>query len=270
MHAADRSTTNHVTSADGTPIAFDRFGVGPPVIVVGGQLCDRTMTRPLAERLGEHCCVINPDRRGKGDSGDTPPYAIEREIEDLAALVADAGAPVSLYGHSSGAALVLHAAAHGLPLDRLVLHDPPYTPDTPEDRRMARAYAEELRAILADGRRGDAIALCLRTVGIQSETIDAMRSSASWHGLEASASALAYDSAIMGDDRGGTVPADLLAAVTRPVLVLVGDAGPAWMIDTAQAIAGMLADGRYRVLEGQEHVVAPEVLVPVLAEFLGR
>src|SRR5215210_3793492 len=109
-----RKRVEKVTSADGTSIAFERFGDGQPVIVVGGATCDRAMTRPLAEELAHHFMVINYDRRGRGDSGDTKPYAIEREIEDLGALIAEAGGEASVYAHSSGAGLALHAAAHGL------------------------------------------------------------------------------------------------------------------------------------------------------------
>jgi pimeloyl-ACP methyl ester carboxylesterase len=117
-----------VTSRDGTPIAFDRLGDGPPVIVVCGAMCDRVLMRPTAEELAKHFTVFNYDRRGRGDSRDTTPYAVEREIEDIGALVAEAGGTVSVYGHSSGAGLVLHAAAHGLPIAKIVLHDPPMRP----------------------------------------------------------------------------------------------------------------------------------------------
>src|ERR671910_3170473 len=144
-----------VTSSDGTPIAFDRLSDGQPVIVVGGQLCDRALTRPTAEALAKHFTVFNYDRRGRGDSGDTAPYAIEREIEDLGTLIAEAGGTASVYGHSSGAALALHAAAHGLPIAKLVLHDPPFTPDGEEERRISREYGEKLEAILSENRRGD-------------------------------------------------------------------------------------------------------------------
>src|SRR5215218_7143527 len=113
-----------VTSRDGTPIAFDRLGNGPPVIVVCGAMCDRTLMRPTAEELARRFTVFNFDRRGRGDSPDTAPYAVQREIEDIGALLAEAGGTASVYGHSSGAGLVLHAAAHGLPMSKIVLHDP--------------------------------------------------------------------------------------------------------------------------------------------------
>src|SRR5918994_3967300 len=140
-----------VGSPDGTPIAFDRLGDGQPVIVVGGAMCDRALTGPTAEELAKHFTVINYDRRGRGDSGDTAPYALERESEDLGALITEAGGRASVYAHSSGAGLALHAAAHGLPIAKLVLHEPPYNPDgeeEEEERRISREYAENLEAVL--------------------------------------------------------------------------------------------------------------------------
>jgi pimeloyl-ACP methyl ester carboxylesterase len=257
-----------VRSKDGTTIAFDRLGDGPAVIVVGGATCDRTITRPLAEQLAQHFTVINYDRRGRGDSSDTAPYAVEREIEDLAALIAEAGGTASVYGHSSGAALALHAAAHGLPISKLVLHEPPYVPDGEEERRISREYAEKLKAILAEGRRGDAVELFMTTVGTPQEMVDRMRSEPWWARMEAIAPTLAYDSEVMGDSRrGGTIPVDLVGRVTPPTLVLVGGASPAWMIDVGREVADAMPNGRHSVLEDQEHVVPPELLAPVLAEF---
>jgi pimeloyl-ACP methyl ester carboxylesterase len=171
-----RSTVNRATSSDGTPIAFERFGGGPPVIVVGGATCDRAMTRPLARELARHFTVINYyDRRGRGDSGDTQPYAVEREIEDIGVLIAEAGGTASVYGHSSGAGLALRAAAHGLPITRLALHEPPYVPDGEEERRTSRAYGENLKAILSEDRRGDAVELFMTTVGVPAEVVGGMR-----------------------------------------------------------------------------------------------
>jgi pimeloyl-ACP methyl ester carboxylesterase len=258
-----------VTSSDGTKIAFDRLGDGLPVIVVGGQLCDRALTRPTAEELAKRFAVFNYDRRGRGDSGDTAPYAVVREIEDLGVLIAEAGGTASVYAHSSGAGLALHAAAHDLPIAKLVLHEPPYNPDgAEEERQISREYAAKLEAILSEGRRGDAVELCLTTVGMPPEAVEGMRHTPRWAELEAMAPTLAYDSEIMGDlGTGGTVPTELVGRVTNESLVLVGGASPAWMIDVSRRVAAALPNGRHRVLEGQEHVVPPEVLVPVLTEF---
>src|SRR5215204_4595685 len=258
---------NKVSSPDGTPIAFDRLGDGQPVIVVGGAMCDRALTGPTAKELAKRFTVINYDRRGRGDSGDTAPYAVERELEDLGALIAEAGGRASVYGHSSGAALALHAAVAGLPIAKLVLHEPAYVPDA-EERRTSRKYAESIKVILSEGHRGDAVKLFFATVGMPQEMVDEMRQTPRWAELEAMAPTLAYDSEVMGDrSTGGTVPTDLVGRVTTESLVLVGGASPAWMIDIGRQIADVLPNGRHRILVGQEHVVTPEVLVPVLAEF---
>jgi pimeloyl-ACP methyl ester carboxylesterase len=257
------------TSRDGTPIAFDRLGGGPPVIVVCGAMCDRALMRPTAEELAKHFTVFNYDRRGREDSGDTAPWAVEREIEDIGALINEAGGTASVYGHSSGAGLVLHAAAHGLPIAKIALHDPPYSPDGDEEaRRISREYGENLKAVLSEDRRGDAVELFMALVGMPQEMVEGMRQTPSWAGLEAMAPTLAYDSEIMGDvARGGTIPLDQARGVTVPALVLTGGADYPWMTEVGRQIADALPNGRHRVLEGQEHAVPPEVLVPVLAEF---
>ena len=257
-----------VTSSDGTSIAFDRLGDGPPVIVVCGAMCDRALMRPTAEELAKYFTVFNYDRRGRGDSGDTTPYAVEREIEDIAALMDEAGGTVSVYGHSSGAGLVLHAAAHGLPVAKIALHDPPYAPDDEEARQSAREYGENLKAMLSEDRRGDAVELFMKMVGMPQEMVEGMRQTPRWAELEAMAPTLAYDSEIMGDiARDGTVPVGQAGRVTVPALVLTGGADYPWMTEVGRRLADAIPNGRYRVLEGHEHVVPPEVLVPVLIEF---
>jgi len=258
-----------VTSSDGTTIAFDRLGDGPPVIVVGGQLCDRALTRPTAEELAKRFTVFNYDRRGRGDSGDTSPYALEREVEDIGALIAEARGKASVYGHSSGAALALHAAA-GLPISKLVLHELPYNPDGDGDRQRAtHKEAEHIMTLLAEDRRGEAVEYFWGSIGMPQEMTEGMRRTPRWAELEAMAPTMAYDSEVMGDiGRGGAVPTDLAGRVRSETLVLVGGASPEWMIDVARQVADALPKGRYRVLEGQEHVVPPGILVPVMAEFL--
>ena len=193
-----------VTSRDGTTIAFDRLGDGPPVILVCGAMCDRALMRPTAEELARHFTVFNYDRRGRGDSGDTEPYAVEREIEDISALIVEAGGTASVYGHSSGAGLVLHAAAHGLPIAKIVLHDPPYAPDGDEEaRRISREYGENLKAMLSEDRRDDAVELFVTMVGMPQEMVEGMRHTPRWAGLEAMAPTLAYDSEVIGRQQQG-------------------------------------------------------------------
>ena len=174
-----------------------------------------------------------------------------------------------MYGHASGAGLVLHAAAYGLPIAKIVLHDPPYAPDDDEQaRRISREYGENLKAVLSEDRRGDAVELFMTTVGTPQEMVDQMRNEPWWAGLEAIAPTLAYDSEVMGDlSRGGTIPTDLLGRVTLPALVLCGGASPVWMIEVGRQVAEAMPNGRRGVLESQEHVVLPELLAPVLAEF---
>jgi Alpha/beta hydrolase family len=264
------SPLTQVMSADGTLIAFEQLGAGKPLIVVGGATCDGARMRPVAERLAQDFAVINYDRRGRGDSGDTLPYAVEREVEDLAALIARAGGTASVYGHSSGAGLALHAAAHGLPIDRLILHEPPYSPDLDEHRREAREFGEQLEVLLAEGRRGDAVELFFAVVGMPREMIDEMRQGPGWPSLEALAPTLAYDSEVIGGvSRGGAMPADLAGRVAAPALVLVGGASPDWMIDVGRQLAHAMPSGEHWVLDGQEHVVPPEILAPVVWDFLG-
>jgi pimeloyl-ACP methyl ester carboxylesterase len=265
-------TVREVTSADGTTIAFDRLGDGPPVVLVCGAMCDRALMRPTAEELAKRFTVFNYDRRGRGDSGDTTPYAVQREIEDIGALVAEAGGTTSVYGHSSGAGLVLHAAAHGVPMAKIALHDPPYAPDGDEEARCSsREYGEKLKAMLSEGRRGDAVELFMTMVGMPREMIEGMRRTPRWADLEALAPTLAYDSEVMGDtSRGGTIPVEKASRVTVPALVLTGGADHPWMIEVGRRLADAMPDGQHLILEGQEHTVPPEVLAPVLEDFFSH
>jgi alpha-beta hydrolase superfamily lysophospholipase len=262
-------TYRTVRSADGTAIAYETLGSGPPLIAVCGATCDRALMRPTAQALGEHFTTVDYDRRGRGDSGDTPPHAVEREVEDVATLIDAVGGRAHLYGHSSGAGLVLHAVAAGLAVDRFVLHDPPYSPDDESARAEARSFAATLRGMLARDRRAEAIEFWFRGTGMPDEVVDGMRGTPRWQELVALAPTLAYDSAVMGDaETGGAVPEDLAARAARPGLVLVGGGSPPFMVEVGRRLAGLLPAGRLHVLPGHGHVVPPEVLAPVVAEFL--
>ncbi len=258
-----------VTSKDGTPIAFDRSGEGPAVILVGGAFQHRAIDpqmAQLASLLAPHFTVFHYDRRGRGDSGDTAPYRVEREIEDLDALIIEAGGSAFAFGMSSGGVLGLEAAARGLAIKKLALYEPPFNLD--DNARSASAhYTQQLTALLAEGRRGDAVALAMTTWGAPAEAVAGMRQAPIWSLFESVAPTLAYDNAVMGD---GSVPAERMASVTVPTLVIDGGASPAFLHNAAQASADALPNAKRRTLAGQTHDVAPEVLAPVLVEFFSN
>jgi pimeloyl-ACP methyl ester carboxylesterase len=251
-----------ITSADGTSIGFDQAGEGPALILVDGAMCYRAAgpMRPLAERLTDHFTVYAYDRRGRGESGDTSPYAVHREVEDLAALVAQAGGSAYGYGLSSGGALLLAATAAGVEFTRLALYEVPFTGET--DNKAA--YTRDLNDLLAAGRRGDAVAAFMRLVGMPPPAIDGMRASPAWPMLEAIAPTLAYDDAVLGD---GTVPREHAKAVKVATLVLDGSASPETLRTAARGLASALPDARRETLAGQTHDVDPDALAPALIAF---
>jgi len=255
---------NSVTSKDGTTIAFDRSGEGPTVILVCGGSTDRSANAPLAALLASHFTVLNYDRRGRGDSGDKLPYAVQREVEDLEALLAEAGGSAFVYGTSSGAALALEAAASGLAITKLALWEPPFIlensrPRPPAD--TAKTYTE----LVSAGRRGDAVEYFMaKVVGLPPEFVAQARTQPWWPAQEALAHTLAYDATIMGDY---SLPTERAASVKTPTLVIAGGADMPWMRDTAEALAEALPDAQTRMLEGQGHNVDPAVLGPVLVGF---
>jgi pimeloyl-ACP methyl ester carboxylesterase len=256
---------DYVTSMDGTEIAFDRMGEGTPVILVCGGSVDRSSNAPVAELLAGRFLVFNYDRRGRGPSGDTPPYAVQREIEDIDALIGVAGGSACLYGTSSGAALILEAAASGVPVTKLALWEPPYILDPalrpPAD--TARTFAE----LVSAGRRGDAVEhFMAKVVGMPAEFVAQSRTQPWWIATEALAHTLEYDATIMGDY---SLPVDRAAQVTAPALVIAGEASFPFMRETAEALAKALPNGRTTTLEGQSHDVAPAVIAPVLEKFFG-
>ncbi|WP_119730395.1 alpha/beta fold hydrolase [Thermomonospora amylolytica] len=260
-----------VTSRDGTPIAVESRGEGPALVYVGGAFNDRNSGAPLAELLAGSCTVHCYDRRGRGDSGDTQPYAVGREIEDLAAVIAEAGGSAFVYGMSSGCALALEAAVRGVPIDGLMLFEPPYNPaGVGELMRESKEYATKLTALLAERRNGDAAELFMRTVGLPPEMIAQMRGGPMWAHLEALAPTLAYDSAVMCDSEGGCLPVERVSKITAPTLVLSGGASPEWMRTVAQQVADTVQNGRHQVLEGQTHDVDPRAVAPAVREFVRR
>jgi pimeloyl-ACP methyl ester carboxylesterase len=255
-----------VTSKDGTSIAYDRLGQGPPVILVSGGSVDRWSNAPLADLLAPRFTVFNYDRRGRGPSGDTPPYAVVREVEDIDAVIAAAGGSAGLYGSSSGAALGLEAAAAGLPVTKLAMWEPPYILD-PNFRPPADTAATFTR-LVSEGRRGDAVEFFMsKVVGMPAEFVAQARSQPWWKATEDLAHTLAYDATIMGDY---SPPLERAAAVTTPTVVLAGGASFPFMRETAQLLADALPNGSTRILEGQDHNVSPDVLAPALMEFFSN
>ncbi len=256
-----------VMSKDGTAIAFDQSGKGPAAILVGGAFQHRAIDPPtaqLAALLAQHFTAFHYDRRGRDNSGDTQPYAIEREIEDLEALIHEAGGSAFVFGMSSGGVLALDAAAQGLAITKLALYEPPFNSGDAHARQAAERYTRELTALLSQGRRGDAVALAMTTWGSPVESVAGMRQTPIWALFESVAPTLAYDNAIMGD---GSVPVEQLASLKVPTLVMAGGASPAFMQESAQAVARALPNARHSTLEGQTHDVAPGVLATVLVDF---
>lgn len=248
---------NKVTSKDGTPIAYEQAGEGPPVILVLGAFNERATGSPLAEFLKSHFTVFNYDRRGRGDSGDTAPYAIEREIEDLDALIPKAGGSAYVFGYSSGAILALRAAAHGSAISKLALYEPPPTGG------KAGSLAPQLAELIAAGRRGDAVELFQTdAVGIPAPIVAGMRNAPFRPALEKMAQTLVYESTILSP-----LPTGLVASVRIPALVIDGEASPEVMRNASKSLADALPNGLYRTLEGQGHDIVPAVVGPVLEEF---
>lgn len=248
---------NTLISKDGTRIAYDRSGDGPAVILVMGAFNDHTTGIPLAQALAPRFTVINYDRRGRGESGDSSPYAIEREIEDLAALISMAGGAASVFGYSSGAVLALRAAAGGLAVSHLALYEPPPAGGKPGE------LAPHLADLVAAGRRGDAVELFQTdAVGIPAVIVAQMRTAPFRPALEKMAHTLEYESRILGP-----LPYGLAASLGLPALVISGENSPEVMRQAALSLAEALPDCRFRSLTGQGHDLVPEVLTPLLEEF---
>lgn len=260
-----------IHSADGTPIAFDSWGNGQSLIMVDGATGYRAVSQlpgQVAELLGTEFRVYAYDRRGRGESGDTAPYAPQREIEDLAAVIEEAGAPALVCGFSSGAVLALDAAATGLPIQKLALFEPPFVVD---DSRapLPADYVDRLDAAIAGGRPGDAAEIFLTAaIGLPAEAVGGMRQSPFWPALEAVAHTIAYDGRIMGSTMSGEpLPTDRWAALTVPTLIMYGNGTEPWLITAARALADLLPTASPQAVDGAQHSVAADVLAPALRQF---
>lgn len=246
-----------VRSADGTRIAYELRGEGVPVILVSGALSTGETERPLADHLAPRFSVVTYDRRGRGGSGDTGPYDVRREIEDLEALIGEVGGQAFVHGIASGGALALAGVAAGLPVDRLSVFEPPFSAEAGA-RETFTARRRRLAGLLERGQRGAALDLFLAEAADVAEPVRGLPR------LESVAHTLAYDHAVLGD---GTVPAARLGRIHARVLVVDGGASPARTRRAARAVSSALPRGRHRTLTGQTHLVGPHVLAPVLEDF---
>lgn len=253
-----------VISPDGTEIAFERSGSGPVLLIVGGALADHSFYAPLAAALSRRFTVYTYDRRGRGQSGDTSPYAVERELEDLAALIDHAGAPVFVYGHSAGAALALRAAGGGLPIARLVLADPPFTPHGENDEAARAQFAEEAARLQELHDKGDhrgSVKLFLGGMGVPDDDVEEMLDSPAGAGMLDTGRALPHEYAVLGD---GLVPTALAAEVAAPTLILA----PEGMPETAQALTEAIPGARFEALTGSAYETLPAELAERVTGFL--
>jgi pimeloyl-ACP methyl ester carboxylesterase len=269
----DRTVTGTATSADGTTIVFDRNGCGPVVVFVHGAFTGRShpTLAEVARSLSPWFTVVNYDRRGRGDSGDTRPYAPQREIEDLAAVIeAAAGSRGSamVFGGSSGAALALEAAARLPSISALALWEPPYHVDQSAPT-LPRDFASRLTALVEAGARGDAVELFMvQAAEVPRETVTTMRAHPSWSEMEALAHTLAYEAEVMGP--GNALPAHTAASIRQPVVILNGQNSPAWMRNAGSALVRAIPAASHRLLEGQAHDVSARALIPELVEVFSK
>lgn len=256
-------------SADGTTIAYETSGDGPPLIVVGGLMCDRAKMRNLATAFSKTFTVFNFDRRGRGESGNTLPYAPQKEIEDIAALAALAGHGAILYGHSSGAGLALLAAGAGLPIEALVLHEPPYGPNDPDSIAQTRDFSTSQLAAIERGDHPEAVSAFYGAIGMTEDDIARLLDDQHFMAMVPT---MAHDISVMGEiETGGIVPDEIVQGLTIPVLVLIGGETMPFFHDTAKHIAGLLKHGTHLAMPGQDHAGDPSVVSASVRNFaIGR
>ena len=257
---------NTVISKDGTTIAYDKIGNGQPIILIDGALCYRSFgpMPKIAPLLAKHFVVFMYDRRGRGDSTDKKPYSVEREVEDIEALMNEAGGSAFLLGLSSGAGLAICAAEKGLKIKKMALYEPPFVWDK-NSGKPAVDHEAALKKILATGQRGKAVKYFMVTmVGAPAIAAFIMQLLPMWKKLKAVAHTLPYDSAIMGN---WSVPEEKISSITIPTLIAGGGKSPATLRNPVELIAKLLPNGTLKVLEGQTHNVSADVLAPILVEY---
>jgi pimeloyl-ACP methyl ester carboxylesterase len=266
--AEKEATMQTVTSRDGTRIAYDKSGKGPALILVNGALATRSSNAEMMRLLAPYFTVYSYDRRGRGDSGDTAPYSVRREVEDIEALIDAAGGSARVYGKSSGAALAIEvAAALGDRVTKLAIYEAPYS-DADGAAAEWKAFTSKLDGLLAEKRHADAVTSFMAFVGAPEEAISKMKASEAWPGMVAMAPSLAYDNAVLGADRA--VPVATAARITATTLVMDGGASVTampFMRPTADTLAKAIRKAERRTIEGQAHDVDAKVLAPALVKF---
>jgi pimeloyl-ACP methyl ester carboxylesterase len=267
--AMGRGKIRKVKSRDGTSIAYDLWGEGAPLIIVDGAFSHRThpWSSRLTELLASRFAVINYDRRGRRDSGFTPPYAVEREIEDLEALAGEASSPPYVFGMSTGAALALEFASRGRTIGGLAVFEPPYMVDDHARQRMV-GVTERVNELVGSGRRIEAVDLFMvEAVAVPANDLPATRQDPFWEGMDELAHTIVYDLEIMGDF---SIPKDLLSKIVVPTLVLDGEVSNPNLRLSARAVSDGIAGAQRVTLRNQGHDVSPEVLAPALVDFFAR
>jgi pimeloyl-ACP methyl ester carboxylesterase len=259
-------STRVVTSKDGTRIAYEVLGQGPPLVFVAGALGSRSISfaRKMRAELAQSFTVYDYDRRGRGESGDTQPYSVAREIEDLAAVVELAGGAPLVCGTSSGAALALEAAAAGIPMRLLVAHEPPYAVGEAA-ASFDRDYTKNVTRLVAEGRREEAVKYFMRTVGVPGFFVWLMRFMSFWKDAVAAAHTLPYDAAVINDF---DLPEARLSAIRVPTVVLVGGSTPPRLRTAADAVARVVPGAIERVVPKQNHGIKPAALRRALSELV--
>ncbi|MEO6504170.1 MAG: alpha/beta hydrolase [Jatrophihabitantaceae bacterium] len=252
------------SSSDGTVLAYDKVGDGPPLVLIEGALNDLSTTLPLAGQLKAHFTVYSYDRRGRGASGDNLPYSVEREIEDLSAVLDAVGGPALVFGNCSGAVLALQAVTAGLDITGLALFEPPYI--VPGTRTRPDDYTTHLSSLISAGRLEDALEFFMRAdVVLPEEHIAMVRNSPMWEALQDLVPSLNYDAAVLGDSK--MPPVEWFSSITVPTLVVDGENSNSWAKEAVRVLAEVLPHGHRQTLEGRDHVLAPEALAPVMIEF---
>ena len=255
-------------SKDGTRIAYEKSGNGPLLILVDGALCSRAFgpMPKLAQLLTGNFTVITYDRRGRNESTDTQPYAAEREIEDIEALINENGGSAFVTGFSSGAALSLAAAAHGLNITKLALYEPPFMVD--KDQQPPADSLQQLQAMIAEDRRGDAVKFFLKDmVGVPAIVVFIMKLTPVWGKLKSVAHTLPYDVAVLGDF---SLPAKKAASVSIPTLISGGDKSQPTLQQAVKKLSEVMPNSELKMLKGQTHNVRGKAIAPVLIEFFER